>query len=71
MASLFSIPIDQLKGVGPRRAERFCRLGVPSVGALLRFYPRAYRDWSHPVAIADALPDADCVVCATVLRAPT
>lgn len=39
MASLFSIPIDQLKGVGPRRAERFCRLGVPSVGALLQLLP--------------------------------
>lgn len=71
MASLFSTPIDQLKGVGPRRAALFQKLGVPSVGALLRFYPRAYRDWSHPQDIAAAELDRDAIIRAVVLHAPT
>ena len=48
MASLFDMDIQQLKGVGEKRAQLFHKLGVFSVGALLRFYPRAYEDWSHP-----------------------
>ena len=71
MPSLFSVPIQELKGVGPRRAKCFQKLGVPTVGALLRYYPRAYRDWSAPQWIADTVPDSDAVICATVLRAPT
>ena len=71
MPSLFSISIRTLKGIGERRAALFARLGVQTVGALLRFYPRAYQDWSNPQYIADVPQDADGVVCATVTRAPT
>ena len=45
----FSTEIQYLKGVGPARAEAFSKLGVDTVGALLRFYPRAYEDWSRVV----------------------
>lgn len=47
----FSTEIQYLKGVGPARAEAFSKLGVDTVGALLRFYPRAYEDWSRVVPI--------------------
>lgn len=53
MASLFSQPIVYLKGVGPKRAEQFNRLGVFSVGDLLYFFPRNYEDWSTVTDIAD------------------
>ncbi len=43
--------IRKLKGVGEKRAEQFLSLGVDSVDALLRFYPRAYEDWSNPTPI--------------------
>lgn len=49
-------PIQYVKGVGPARAEAFLKLSVPTVGALLRYYPRAYEDWSRIVAIRD-LPE--------------
>lgn len=42
MASLFEADIASLKGVGPKRAELFRKLGAPTVGDLLRLYPRAY-----------------------------
>ena len=44
--SLYGKPIQDLKGVGEKRARLFQKLGVFSVGALLRFYPRAYEDLS-------------------------
>jgi len=46
--------IQYLKGVGEKRAKLLGRLGVFSVGGLLRLYPRAYEDWSHPLTIAEA-----------------
>ncbi|MBQ7045481.1 MAG: ATP-dependent DNA helicase RecG [Clostridia bacterium] len=37
--------IRYLKGVGEKKAHTLNKLGVDTVGALLRFYPRAYEDW--------------------------
>ena len=70
MASLYREKVQTLKGVGERRAELFRKLGVSSVGALLRFYPRAYQDLSRPVGVREAPPGAPCAVRATVLEAP-
>ncbi len=42
----FSADIGTVKGVGKVRADGFRSLGVRTVGELLRFYPRAYEDWS-------------------------
>lgn len=66
MSSLFEIPIHKLKGVGKSRAELFVKLGVKSVGDLIRYYPRAYEDWSKPVSIADAQNGEVCCIRATV-----
>lgn len=46
MASLYKIPISNLGGIGPKRAELFAKLGVKSIGDLLNFYPRTYEDWN-------------------------
>ncbi len=35
-----------LKGVGEKRAVVLKSKGIDTVGALLRYYPRAYRDWT-------------------------
>ncbi len=70
MASLFEKKIGELKGVGEKRAKLFEKVGAPTVGALLRFYPRAYEDWSHPSPIASAPLNVPCPVRATVLSSP-
>ena len=54
LASLFKTPLTFLDKIGSKKAEQFSRLGIDSVGALLRFYPRTYEDWSRPCRIADA-----------------
>ena len=70
MPSLYRQGIQTLKGVGRRRAELFEKLGAPTVGALLRLYPRAYEDLSQPYTVRTAPPDTPCAVRAAVLRAP-
>lgn len=48
-----STDIQYLKGVGEKRAELLRKKGVDTVGALLRFYPRAYLDWRKITPIAE------------------
>lgn len=70
MSSLFDRDIQYLKGVGVKRAKLFQKLGVPSVGALLRFYPRTYEDLSHPFRIKNAPLNELCAIRAVVCAPP-
>lgn len=47
--------IQYLKGVGEKRAELLNKLGISSLDALLRYFPRKYQDWSNPISISDAV----------------
>ena len=71
MPSLFDADIATLKGVGQKRAELFRKLGAPTVGDLLRLYPRAYEDWRDAVPIRNTLLNEVNIVKGTVLRRPT
>ncbi len=53
MASLYNTKIEELKGLGKKRAELLHKLGVYSVGQLLNYYPRTYEDWSQVTDICD------------------
>ena len=66
---LFDMDIQKLKGVGKKRAELFGKLGAPTVGDLLRLYPRDYQDWSGVTPISDAGTDEVCVVRGEIGRA--
>jgi ATP-dependent DNA helicase RecG len=68
---LLDINIRYLKGVGEKRAGQFQKLGVSSVDALLRFYPRAYEDWSLIKKINDAPYAEKCCIKATVTYDPS
>ena len=68
MASNWNVPISSLKGIGPKRAQLFAKLGVPSAGALLRLYPRAYEDWSKVTPLAEAAPGETVCIRAMVGR---
>ncbi len=62
--------IQYLKGVGEKRAKILNKLGIFTVGDLLRFYPRDYMDWSRISAIASAPFDENCCVRAIVNHKP-
>jgi len=63
-------PVRYLKGVGPKTAERFEKLGILTLSDLLCHYPRRYLDFSKPYSIAEAPSDTECVVKAEVFAKP-
>ena len=64
-------PVRYLKGVGPKTAERFEKLGILTLSDLLCHYPRRYLDFSKPYSIAEAPADTECVVKAEVFAKPS
>ena len=63
-------PVRYLKGVGPKTAERFEKLGILTLSDLLCHYPRRYLNFSKPYSIAEAPSDTECVVKAEVFAKP-
>lgn len=63
--------IEALKGVGPKKASLYEKLGASTVEALLRLYPRAYEDWGAYIPIAETTLNETATVRARVLHKPT
>jgi len=63
-------PVRYLKGVGPKTAERFEKLGILTLSDLLCHYPRRYLDFSKPYSIADPAGGAGWRVKAGVFARP-
>ncbi|MBO7519877.1 MAG: DNA helicase RecG, partial [Clostridia bacterium] len=61
MADVYT-DIRYLKGVGKIRAEYLNAMGIDTVGALLRFYPRDYEDFGKISRIEDCFSgDTVCI----------
>lgn len=60
--------ITYLKGVGPKRAELYAKLGITTAEQLLRLYPRDYIDFTRPMKIRDLQPGESGVFRAAVDR---
>ncbi len=67
MTTDFNTDIKYLKGVGEKRAEQLYNSGIDTIGALLRFYPRAYSDFTHIIKISDTKPGEKAVVRAKII----
>ena len=63
-------PLTSLKGIGPRRAETLGKLGLFSVGDLLRFAPRDYRDYRHVLLAGEAPHGQDGAFALTLCSQP-
>lgn len=61
--------IKYLAGIGEKRATLFGKLGIDTVGALLRFYPRSYEDWSTVTPIANGCESENVCIKARVVTA--
>lgn len=66
LAQLANLPVTELKGVTPKRAEALATLGIHSVLDVLTNYPRRYIDRTKEVTIRDAPLDEDVVLLAKV-----
>jgi len=60
--------IQYLKGVGPKRAKVFERLGIQTVGDALQYFPRKYVDRGDVVPIARVQADRDQAVRARIVE---
>ena len=59
-------PVDRVKGVTDKMAERLARLDVQTVRDLLYLFPRRHEDYSNVVNISEIVPGQECTVVATV-----
>ena len=56
-----------LKGVGEKRAQHLYSLGIDTIGALLRYYPRGYEDFGNIKQICNCVPDEKVCVRAKII----
>ena len=54
--------ITNLKGIGPAKARLFNKLGLYTIGDLLEYFPRGYKDKSEITKIRDIRPDESYTV---------
>ena len=67
MPSRLDDSVIYLKGVGPKRAELFEKLGIRTVRDLIYHLPRSYMDFTFPIGIAGAVLDEVNVIEAEVV----
>lgn len=60
--------ITYLKGVGPKKAELYKKIGVETAEQLVELYPRDYVDFTEPRPIAQVQPGEVCAFRAFVRR---
>jgi len=66
MSDIFKKEIQYLKGVGPKRAEAFAKLGINTLLDLINYYPRTYEDRSVIKNISEIMPGEKATVQCTV-----
>ena len=62
--------LTTLRGVGPQRARTLEKLGLETLGDLLRFFPRAYEDRTTRLPIARLNPQEPACFEAMVISEP-
>ncbi len=63
--------VQDLKGVGPQRAQRFKKLGVETAEDLVRYFPRAWQDRRHLTEIRAIESGVITTLCGLVRRRST
>ncbi len=61
-------PLGQIRGIGPKGAEKLAALGLFVARDLIRYYPRDYLDYANLVRIASLEPGSTATIVATVRR---
>lgn len=59
-------PLSEVKGIGPRFLYKFSRLGIETVGDLLRHFPSRYEDWTRVKPISQAQANEEIVIRGTI-----
>ena len=67
---LINSEISCLRGVGAKRAEAFCRIGVYTVGDLLRHFPRVYQNRGNVRLLSEGILGENCSYMLTIGTQP-
>ncbi len=67
LAYLKDLPVDSVKGIGPKTVKRLTEAGIPSVADLLLHVPRRYLDRSQVFDLSDVPLGEEVTVGGTVL----
>jgi len=70
-ADIYTKDVMYLRGVGPKTAQLFNKLGIYTVYDLLTYYPKKYIDYSKRILIRDLTEDTDATVFGTVSKVKT
>lgn len=62
--------VGQLKGVGEKTEKLYAKLGIRTVGDLVRYYPRAYDEVSAPMTVDEVVEGTICAVAGVVRQRP-
>lgn len=65
---MLNISVKKIKGVGEKTAKYLERLGITTVGELIRHYPVRYIEHKSPSAIADISGDENVVIKAALTK---
>lgn len=68
-ADIAAFPLQYLKGVGPRLAQQFGKLGLRTVRDLVFYFPRDYQDRRFPTPISQVQPGGKYLLVGEVERA--
>ena len=66
MTKRLDAPTTNVRGIGPKLSATLENLGLRTVGDLLRYFPRAYHDYTSFTCIRDLVAGEDANVIATV-----
>jgi ATP-dependent DNA helicase RecG len=66
LRELDEIPVERLRGVGPRKLDSLHEVGVTSVLDLLMWYPRRWVDRSNEARVSDLVGGQEALVIVTV-----
>lgn len=58
--------VNELKGVGEKTEKLFSKLGIVTVGDLIRYYPRGYDVYEEPIPISEAAEGQTVTVTGTI-----
>ncbi len=61
-------PLGQIRGIGPKAAEKLAALSLFVARDLIRYYPRDYLDYANLVRITSLQPGSTATIVATVRR---
>lgn len=64
----YTSSIEAVKGVGPKTAALFHKLGLFNVGELLHYYPRTYDFYEEPVTLAEAADRDEASISGRILE---